>query len=229
MKAIKLVSVLALATATLVPAAAFAQPAEENLESHAGVDHALAPVTHAFELGISTGYAQGGGKLGGGMRNLEDVAGPGGAIELDAGYRIIPHLAVGLYGTFQKNQHGDLLDSSTNVLGATAGVQATWHFRPAMSVDPWVSLGTGWKGLWLDPNAGKTTSIQGLQLARLQVGADYRVSRDVAIAPVLGASIDMFVSQDSPMTTDYTEIKDKKVSFSGFAGLSGRFDVGGRR
>ncbi len=28
------------------------------------------------------------------------------------------------------------------------------------------------------------------------------------------------------MTTDYTEIQDKKVNFTGFAGLSCRFDVG---
>jgi hypothetical protein len=31
------------------------------------------------------------------------------------------------------------------------------------------------------------------------------------------------------MTNDLTEIKDKKVNFTGFAGLSGRFDLGGRR
>jgi len=29
------------------------------------------------------------------------------------------------------------------------------------------------------------------------------------------------------MTTSYTEIADKKVNFTGFAGLSGRFDFGG--
>ncbi|HMG22826.1 MAG TPA: hypothetical protein VK607_15940 [Kofleriaceae bacterium] len=37
----------------------------------------------------------------------------------------------------------------------------------------------------------------------------------------------MFVSQDSPMTSSYTEISDKQVNFTGFAGLSGRFDFGG--
>jgi hypothetical protein len=39
----------------------------------------------------------------------------------------------------------------------------------------------------------------------------------------------MFVSEDSPMTTKYTEIADKKVNFIGFAGLAGRFDIGGKR
>ena len=71
--------------------------------------------------------------------------------------------------------------------------------------------------------------LQGLELARLQVGVDYRVSEDVSLAPVIGGSLNMFVSQDSPMTSDYNEISDKKVNFVGYAGIAGRFDVGGRR
>jgi hypothetical protein len=31
------------------------------------------------------------------------------------------------------------------------------------------------------------------------------------------------------MTTDLTEIDNKKVNFTGFAGVSGRFDIGGKR
>ena len=73
------------------------------------------------------------------------------------------------------------------------------------------------------------TSLQGLELARLQVGADYRLTKDIAIAPVIGGSLSMFVSEDNAMTNDLTEIHDKKVNFTGFAGLSGRFDLGGSR
>ena len=223
MKVIKLFSAVSL----LVPTLAYAEP--ESLDASASFDHPVAPVNRAFEIAVGTGYAQGGGKLGGSLGNLEDVSGPGAAAELDLGYRIIPQLSVGAYGTFSKYQHGDQLDSNTDVLGATAGLQAAFHIRPETSIDPWVSLGTGWKGLWLSPSSGKTTSLQGFELARLQVGVDYRVSKDIAISPVIGGSVSMFVSQDSPMTTDYTEIQDKKVNFTGFAGLSGRFDLGGQR
>jgi len=223
MKAIKLLSAVSL----LAPAVAFAQP--ETAEQPAGFDHEVPAVRHAFEIGVATGYAQGGGDLGGNMGHLEDISGPGAAVELDLGYRIIPQLTVGAYGTFSKFQHGDNVPSSTDVLGATAGIQAAWHFRPDRSVDPWVNLGSGWKGLWLDPSSGKTTSLQGLELARLQVGVDYRLSKDIAIAPVIGGSISTFISQDSEMTNDLTEINDKKVAFTGFAGVSGRFDLGGSR
>ncbi|HEX8112416.1 MAG TPA: hypothetical protein VF516_32020, partial [Kofleriaceae bacterium] len=90
-------------------------------------------------------------------------------------------------------------------------------------------LGAGWRGLWLSPQSGKDTSLQGLELARLQLGVDYRLNEDVAIAPVIGGSLNLFVGEDSPMTSKYTEISDKKVNFIGFAGLAGRFDLGGKR
>jgi hypothetical protein len=223
MKTMKLIPAVSL----FIPAIAVAQP--ESPDTTTGFDHHVPAVKNAFEIGVATGYAQGGGELGGNMGSLEDVSGPGGVVEVDLGYRVLPYLSLGAYGTFSKYQHGDSLDSSTDVLGATAGLQGVVHFRPDTSIDPWVSLGTGWKGLWLDPSSGKTTSLQGLELARLQLGVDYRVSKDVAIAPVIGGSLSMFLSQDSAMTTDLTEINDKKVNITGFAGLAGRFDIGGSR
>jgi hypothetical protein len=193
------------------------------------LDHHVAAPASAIEIGIATGYTQGVGPIGGGMLHVEDISKAGGAVELDAMYRINPTLAVGAYGSFSKYATGDQIDNQTDILGATAGIQAAAHLRPARSVDPWVSLGTGWRGLWLSPQSGKSTSLQGLELARLQLGVDYRVNENVAIAPVIGGSLNLFVSEDSPMTTSYTEIADKKVNFIGFAGLAGRFDLGGKR
>jgi hypothetical protein len=199
MKATKLVPLSLL----VAPALASAQPQQVS----SGFDREVPSVKHGLELGVATGYTQGGGKLGGDMGNLEDISGAGYAVGLEAGYRIIPNLTIGAYGTFSQYQRGDDLADGTNVLGVTAG----------------------WKGLWLDADSGKTTSLQGLELARLQIGADYRITKDIAIAPVIGGSLSMFVSQDSPMTEDYTELDDKQVNFTAFAGLAGRFDLGGKR
>ncbi len=210
----------------LVPALASAQSESEDASAF---DHTVRPVQNAFEIGVAAGYNQGGGKVGGGMGDLQDLASAGGNVEIDLGARIIPNLSVGLYGTISQSSQGSSVNSSTDVYGASAGVQATWHFRPATSVDPFVTLGGGWRALRLDPSSGKNTTLQGIQLARLQVGVDYRVTPDIAIAPVVGGALDMFVSQDSPMTEDYTEIQNKKVNFTGFAGIAGRFDLGGKR
>jgi hypothetical protein len=201
----------------------------DTLEATSSFDHHVAAPANALELGVATGYTQGVGPIGGDMLHVEDISKAGGAVELDAMYRINPTFSVGAYGSFSKYATGDQISDQNSVLGATAGIQAAAHLRPDRSVDPWVSLGTGWRGLWLSPDSGKNTSLQGLELARLQLGVDYRVSKDVAIAPVIGGSMNLFVSQNSPMTTDYTEIADKKVNFIGFAGLAGRFDIGGKR
>ena len=114
---------------------AAAQP--EPVDTASGFDHAV-PEVHrkSFEIGIATGYAQGGGKLGGALGNLEDVAGPGGAVEVDLGYRIVPQLLIGAYGTLSRSQQGDSLAGDTGVTGASAGVQAAWHVRPERSIDP---------------------------------------------------------------------------------------------
>jgi hypothetical protein len=201
----------------------------ESPSADGSFDHHVAAPANALEIGVATGYTQGVGPIGGDMQHVEDISKAGGAFELDAMYRINPTFAVGGYGSFAKYASGDQISDQTDVLGATAGIQATAHLRPDRSVDPWVSLGGGWRGLWLSPQSGKNSSLQGLELARLQVGVDYRVTEDVAIAPVIGGSLNLFLSEDSPMTSQYTDITDKKVNFIGFAGLAGRFDLGGKR
>jgi hypothetical protein len=221
----KNLSILALSLTSLVGTAA----ADNSLEASSGFDRHVEAPRNALELGVATGYTQGVGPVGEGMADLDDLSKAGGVAEVSVLYRINPTWAIGAYGSFSGYQRGDLVNAQTDVLGATAGIQGVVHLRPRRSVDPWVSLGTGWRGLWLSPEAGKNTALQGLELARLQIGVDYRISDDIAISPVIGGSLNMFVSQSSAMTGEYAEITDKQVNFIGFAGLAGRFDLGGKR
>ena len=225
----KNISLLTLSLASLLTLNAYADDTD-SLEARKDFDHHVAAPSEAFEVGIATGYAQSAGPLGGNVTpHVEDVSRAGGAVELDAMYRINPYVAIGGYGTFAKFAAGNREAQGDDVLGATAGVQAAVHLRPMRSIDPWISLGSGWRGLWLSPDAGKNTSLQGLELARLQLGVDYRVNEDVSISPVIGGSLNMFLDQDTPMTTNYDQIEGKKANFTGFAGLAGRFDIGGKR
>ncbi len=168
---------------------------------------------------------QGFGDIGTNQPTLTDVAQPGGAVQLGVGYRLIPQLALGLYGSGAMFSRGDSVDSSTNLYSAAAGVQADWHFLPAhYEFDPWVSLGTGWRGYWIHGEGG-TTSLQGLELGKLQVGVDYRLARTIAISPVVGADLSMFLSESSPTSQSFSNISDPKVNTFAFAGLMGRFDI----
>jgi hypothetical protein len=215
MMATKLIPALLL----LIPAVAQAEGTEET-----GIDRSVAPAS-GIEVAIGTGYAQGTGKISKEMANVQDLSGPGGAAQLDVGYRLLPPLTLGAYGTFGMYNDGSTLPNTTEVYGATAGVAAAWHFRPARSVDPWVRLGTGWKGMWLNPQGAKATSLQGFEFARLQLGVDYRITPQVAVAPVVGGSMGMFISQSSQMTSNYEQLTDRKLNFTGFAGLAGTFDI----
>jgi hypothetical protein len=208
----------------LVPGAALADDTQGSLSAPA-----VPAVTRALEIGVAGGYAQGAGDVGSDLSAVDELAGAGGSGELQLGYRVIPRLTLGVYGAFSGYAQGDEIDGSTDVLGATAGIRADYHILPAATLDPWVSLSTGWRGLWLTPDTGKNTSLQGFEIARLQIGLDYRITPEVAIAPVLGASVSMFTQQDGPGQSGYQDIDDPKANVFFFAGLLARFDVLGDR
>jgi outer membrane protein W len=185
----------------------------------------LPAADRSVELTLGAGYAQGLGNVGAAQPSLSDVGQAGGAVQVGVCYRLIPQLALGVYGSGATFARGDQVDSSTNLYTATAGVQADWHFIPAASqFDPWVSLGTGWRGYWVSANQG-TTALHGLELAKLQVGVDYRIDRSIAVSPVIGADMSTFLTESTLATSGYHNVQSPKVDTFVFAGLQGRFDV----
>jgi hypothetical protein len=214
------------AGALLVSGIAAAQPVQPEVS---GVATEVPAVDHAFEVGVATGFAMGFGKVGNNMDTLEQISEGGGSVELDLGYRFTPNLSAGVYGTFSVFNSEHHTKTAFDVVSTTAGLQATWHVRPAQHIDPWINVGAGWKAMWFDLSGDSAaTALQGIELARLQVGIDTRLSRTVAIAPVLGGSASMFLGQGTAMTS-MSEIRDKEVNFTGFAGVAGRFDLAGAR
>src|SRR5262249_7735713 len=210
-------------TLTLGAGAALA----DETESQSGFDHPVAPVSRALEITIGGGYTQGTGDIGDNNPSIQDISKAGGTVELQLGYRIIPSLVFGAYGTYQQFSTGDLTASGFDVRGGTAGLYADWHFRPDRSVDPWVGLASGWRGLWLVPDGGKNTSLQGWEIARLQAGLDYKVTPEVALGPVVGASVTTFFTEDSPASSDFGNIHNPQANWLFFAGLQGHFDLFG--
>lgn len=177
----------------------------------------VAPPRNALELTIGTGYTQGFGSLYRGL-GVPSVAREGIAVDLGLGYRIDPHWMIGITGEYQD------LDAqrAASARGVTAGVQAAYHFSPSSRVDPWAALGTGYRWLWEHNDAPSTTvTTQGLQIGRLTLGVDIRMSPQFAIAPVIGADLDVFLAQNSAAVTD------ARTSTFVYAGLLGRFDVSG--
>ena len=217
--------------AAVVAARAPAYADVESLNAHAfdlsgALDRDVAPTQRALEIAVGVGYTQGVGGAGS-AGSLDDVAGPGGALEAQIGLRTSPRFSFGAYGTIARFQAGDAMADGSRAHAATAGIQAVWHARPARSIDPWLSAGTGWRGLWLTPKDAAASSVHGLELVRLQLGVDYRITKAVSITPVVGASASMFLVEDVAMPSGFTALHDHRLNLYGFTGLLGRFDLGG--
>jgi len=189
-----------------------------------GVSGAPPAPGQALELSVGTGYAQGFGNVGNRLPPITDTSGAGGAIAVAVGYRVDPTLQFDLYGTGAQFARGNNVDGSASIYSATLGIEAAWHLLPQQRFDPWVSLGTGWRGYWVSTTPG-TSSMHAWELARLQVGVDYRLSRTVALAPVIGADLSMFYAQESVGQATFSGVGEPALTPFVFAGVLGRFDI----
>lgn len=186
----------------------------------------LAPA-NAFEIQVNTGYAQGFGPQIQSRENLPNTSLNRGGLGMGLGlaYRATPNSSVGVLGSYsmQDSTQGAQLRS------ATASLDATYHANPYQRLDPFLSLGTGYRLLWDRPSNGDAdTFTHGFQLARAAVGIDVRVSKDIAIAPTIGGDVNMFLWRNAQGQSTQM-IQNPKVNAYLFAGVSGRFDLGGRR
>jgi hypothetical protein len=205
--------------------AALAQPGADSITRSD-----VAPISNAVEIAIGGGYMQSVGDIAGGMSDVQDLAKSGGGAELQVGWRMTPHITLGGYATLSGYDTGSAVASTTDTAaGATFGMKADYHFLPSNRIDPWISVGQGWRGLWLGNDKKTEKYLTGFDFARLQVGVDYRITPSFALSPYAGAAATVFVGTGNEMDNSYKELDDKKVNFAFTGGLMGRFDLGGSR
>jgi hypothetical protein len=217
----------ALAASSVVLMSGFASAQEESTYYRQAV---RAP-RQAFELTLAPAYTQGFGDVsdpGVALNRMTDNGNAALGIGLGLGYRIHEYWSVGLIGQYNEINPAGGIDGG-NVRGGFAGVDATYHFAPYRRVDPFLSFGAGYRVLWTNPpGALNNFTRHGVQLARAAVGLDLRVSPDVAIAPFVGADLNMFLFEDAEATGN-RNLSDPRFNTFVQGGLQGRFDIGGRR
>jgi hypothetical protein len=185
----------------------------------------------ALELNLSSAYNQGWGNLtdptGSGFqsfgRQFQEAAGAGVQFEVDLGYRISPRFGVGAYGTIAGYTNQTNV-SGTNVRSVTGGIQGQWFITPYRAFGPWISLGSAYRGVWVIPEIGGQTSRQGWEIARLQVGTDFRVSNDIAVSPYLAGDINVIFAEKLPFGS-YRNLSGPPAFATFTAGVLGRFDM----
>ena len=131
------ISLVSTAIITASAAVAIAEPTAQTTSRYRGIENAI-------EIAFSTGYAGGAGDLAG-RESVEDVADAGAHVELQAGYRFTPNLALAAYGSVTDHSNGDSLTGRNDIATVATGLMGTWHFRPTTAVDPWVSAGAGFR------------------------------------------------------------------------------------
>jgi hypothetical protein len=179
-----------------------------------------API-NAFEVNVGGGYTQGFGLILPGT-GIPSVAGAGIAASVDLGYRVNPRWSLGVQGEYQEFTS----ERNTAARGFVGNIGPTFHAAPLMRGDPFMRLATGYRGLWsVNPPGAPTTFVHGFEVAKAQFGYDMRVSRDVALAPMVGIDLNIFVWQDQNGVN--TRLSSAQVGSFVWAGLQGRFDMGG--
>jgi hypothetical protein len=209
-------SVLFGAAVVLASMPAFAQERRNYL-----TERVPAPAD-AFEIKVGTGYTQGFGMLQAGVA-MPDVAAAGVGVDIGLAERATPHLSFGVTGQYQELN----AVRGTGARGLTTGIDLTYHLRPTERVDPWLQIGPGYRFLWETSATTPTLVTHGFEIARVLVGADLRTGEDVALAPVIGGDLDLFLWQNQGSGT--VKIADPRLSAFVFAGVQGRFDLGGGR
>jgi hypothetical protein len=102
-------------------------------------------------------------------------------------------------------------DVSCSAASVRLGIEARYTFTPAESMSGWVGYGigmtTGSQTISDEGRYNETSTVQGIELARLTGGLDFRLSRGFGLGPFAMVSLGRYTQQR-------TEINNVKV-FSG--------------
>lgn len=190
----------------------------------------LGAPANALELGLNLGYAQGFGDIGS-ERRLRDVAGPGAGVGVKLVYRAVPKVGLGLTSRYEQYTAQGAEQGGADVRGVTLGAEASFHLAPFERVDPVISLGSGYRALWTaaPPGVRGGTVTHGIELGRLQAVIDVRMYDSVALGPTIGGGLNLFLWENTEGSTLGWEVPGRRVNSFVFAGLEGRFDLGGHR
>jgi len=175
-----------------------------------------------LEVEVGAGYFLGFGTMAP-RQSYDGVPGSGSGVAAGLDYRLSWRWALGIQGQYYDFSS----DSSSPARGLAANLGATWHFNRARRAAPWLRLGTGYRALWVgDPSSatGDVVLRSGFELATVTAGYDAALSTSIAVAPVLGAGLDVFVWRDA--TGGIGQSSSTRAGSFIYTGLQGRFALG---
>ncbi|MDI1451651.1 hypothetical protein [Polyangium sp. 6x1] len=218
------VATFALAAASAGTASAQTLIRENEMERRGQIGAPL----NAFEIQVDSGYNQAFGPAVPATQGTTptSLGGAGLGAGLGLHYRANPYSSVGINGSYNMQN----LARGAEIRGATAGIDGVFHASPYNRLDPWVSVGAGYRMLWDMPSGTNNDMfVHGFELAKAKVGVDIRVSESVALAPTIGGDLSMFLWRNPEGRVSNQAINTPRLNAFVFAGIAGRFDAGGQR
>src|SRR5262249_34262727 len=143
--------------------------------------------------------------------------------------RIDPRWSIGVSGQYQVYAFSGARTNTATLRGTTVDIHATYHMTPYNRLDPYITIGSGYR-LFVESPEGNAPAkfTHGLELGKVEFGLDVRPSESVAISPVIGADLNLFLWRAGG-GAQIASLSNKTVNTFVFAGVKGRFDAGGTR
>ena len=217
--------VCAVTTSTFAQNAPPPQPGVETVVVEDVVVTTVRAPRRALEIGVEAGYTQG---FGSATSDARVGAGVGGTLGLSLDDRVNPHWSFGVRGQYQGYAASGRRAEPASLRGVTLDLHTTYHLAPYERLDPSISIGGGYRMLIESPADGSPAAIlHGIQLGKVEFGLDVRPSESVAISPMVGVDVNLFTGRTGGLESRASNTGT--VTTFVFAGLKGRFDLGGTR
>ncbi|NOK22449.1 hypothetical protein [Corallococcus carmarthensis] len=148
-------------------------------------------------------------------------------IVAELGFRVTPRFYLGVWGSWEP------VLTKTNELSCPEGFDCStyqwrvgpevrYHIRPGASFDPWIGLGVGLEilkshvegdtqlqvapGVFVPTHVDTHVTDRGPTIARLTLGGDVRVTRSLALGPIITASVGQYTVRTGTQTLDITGV-----------------------
>lgn len=188
----------------LFPALALAQTAPATpAPAQAALDPAVPPAVHVIDdeepkpplvprapdllgshvlVGAAVGPVWSLGKLGSGEAAVRGL-GTGIGFRADAGFGLSRSVALGLWGDFATYTDGDRCGSSCSGRAFAVGPFVRYHLSQGLRMDPWFTLGAGYRQLSYTGETGAKQQFSGVEWLHFELGADYYLFSGLGLGP----------------------------------------------
>ncbi|HEX9622528.1 MAG TPA: hypothetical protein VF989_20430 [Polyangiaceae bacterium] len=155
------------------------EPARDTLMHHVIVAASAAPAWPWGSIQQNLGYG--------------DVAGSGTAFGADLGLGVSRAAAIGIWGQLVlfSDEEGCPCSNATSF---AVGPWVRYHLVQGVRLDPWLSLGLGYRRFSFDL-AGEDQSYQGFDWLRVQLGGDWYAAPQLGIGPFLELDLGTYTSR----------------------------------